>query len=105
MARDVTPLTGVIAPNLTFFNPDLTIATDPTVAHARRLLDQGCVGLAPFGTTGEALSVGVDERIATLKALISGGIDPKRLIPGTGLTALADTARLSRACLEAGAAG
>ena len=99
------PISGVIAPNLTFFNDDLSIATDLYVAHAKRLLENGCAGLAPFGTTGEALSVGIDERIAALGALIDAGIDAKKLIPGTGLTALADTARLSTACLEAGCAG
>jgi len=99
------PITGVIAPNLTFFNDDLSIATDLYVAHAKRLLESGCAALAPFGTTGEALSVGIDERIAAIKALVEADIDPKQLVPGTGLTSLPDTARLSRACLDAGCAG
>lgn len=99
------PITGVIAPNLTFFNDDLSIATDLYVAHAKRLLESGCAGLAPFGTTGEALSVGIDERITAINALVDAGIDPKKLVPGTGLTSLADTARLSTACLDAGCAG
>lgn len=99
------PITGVIAPNLTFFNDDLSIATELYVAHAKRLLAAGCAGLAPFGTTGEALSVGIDERITAIRALIDAGIDAAKLIPGTGLTALTDTARLSTACLEAGCAG
>jgi len=58
--------------------------------------------LAPFGTTGEALSVGIDERIAAIQGLIDGGIDPAKMIPGTGLSNIADTARLSRACLDMG---
>lgn len=93
---------GVIAPILTPFNDDLSVATDLFVAHAHWLLGQGCAGLAPFGTTGEALSVGIDERIAAVRALVDGGIAPQRLIPGTGLSNVADTARLSRACLEMG---
>lgn len=93
---------GVIAPLLTPFNDDLTIATDLYVSLAYRLLDEGCAAFAPFGTTGEALSVGIDERIAAIAALIDGGIDPSLLIPGTGLTDVADTARLSRACLDLG---
>ncbi|QIE55742.1 dihydrodipicolinate synthase family protein [Pikeienuella piscinae] len=96
---------GVVAPNFTPFNDDLTIATDLYIGHALELLDQGCVALAPFGTTGEATSVGVDERIATLAALIAAGADPARLIPGTGLTSIADSARLTRACLGMGCAG
>jgi 4-hydroxy-tetrahydrodipicolinate synthase len=95
---------GVVAPILTPFNDDLTIATDLYVELARRLFDDGCAGLAPFGTTGEALSVGIDERIEAIDALINGGVDPARLIPGTGLSNVADTARLSRACLDRGCA-
>ena len=93
---------GVIAPLLTPFNEDYSVATDLYVAHARHLLDTGCVALAPFGTTGEALSVGIDERLAAIRALVDGGIDPGRMIPGTGLSNVADTARLSRGCLEMG---
>lgn len=95
---------GVIAPNLTPFRDDLSVDTDRYVAHAKSLLDDGCVGLAPFGTTGEALSVGMAERKDALQALVDGGIDPKRLIPGTGLTNLPDTIELTRHALELGCA-
>jgi len=95
---------GVIAPILTPFNDDRSIAIDLYVAHARWLFEQGCAGIAPFGTTGEALSVGIDERIDAIRALLDGGIDPACVIPGTGLTNVADTARLSRACLDMGCA-
>ena len=96
---------GVIAPILTPFNDDLSVAQDLYVAHAKWLFEQGCAGIAPFGTTGEALSVGIDERIAAIRALIDGGIDPARMIPGTGLSNVADTARLSRACLDMACTG
>lgn len=98
------PYRGVIAPNLTPFNDDLSIATDLYVAHGKALLDGPCVALAPFGTTGEALSVASDERIAAIKAMIDAGVDPKRLVPGTGLTNLPETVRLSQACLDMGCA-
>lgn len=93
---------GLLAPLLTPFDDDLHIATDLHVEHAKRVLAQGCAGLVPFGTTGEALSVGIDERIAAIKSLVDGGVDPAKMIPGTGLTDLTDTARLSRACLDLG---
>ena len=96
---------GVIAPILTPFNDDMSIAIDLYVEHARSLLQQGCAGITPFGTTGEALSVGIDERIAAIQALVDGGIEPGCLIPGTGLSNVADTARLSGACLEIGCNG
>jgi len=96
---------GLIAPILTPFNDDLSVAIDLYVEHATRLFDQGCAGIAPFGTTGEALSVGIDERIAAIGSLVDSGVDPAKMIPGTGLSNIADTARLSRACLDMGCAG
>ena len=64
-------LTGLICPNLTPFNNDLSIAMDLYIEHAKRMLDAGCSALAPFGTTGEALSVGMDERMEVLEASIA----------------------------------
>ena len=100
-----SPIRGVLVPLLTPFNDDMTVAKELYVSHAERLLDQGCAGLVPFGTTGEALSVGIDERIDAITALVDAGIDPALMIPGTGLSNVADTARLSRACLDMGCAG
>jgi len=93
---------GLVAPILTPFNDDLSVATDLYVGHALDLIDKGCVALAPFGTTGEALSVGIEERVAALDALIAAGVDPKQLIPGTGLTNLPDTLRLTNHALDSG---
>jgi len=99
-------LKGLISPILTPFNKDLSIATDLYIDLAKRLLSEGgCAGLAPFGTTGEALSVGIEERITALDALINAGVDPKVMIPGTGLTNLVDTARLTRHAVERGCLG
>ena len=98
------PIRGVLVPLLTPFNDDMTVAIDLYIEHARRLLDRGCAGLVPFGTTGEAVSVGIDERIAAIKALVDAGLDPALMIPGTGLSNVADSARLSRACLDMGCA-
>lgn len=96
---------GVIAPNLTPFRADLSVDRDTFVAHALHLLSHGCAGLAPFGTTGEALSVGMEERMELLEALVAAGADPARLIVGTGLTSLPDTALLTRHAVNLGAAG
>jgi len=102
---ELQPLRGVIAPTLTPFNDDLSIAEDLYISHAKRCLADGCVGLAPFGTTSEALSVGMDERMDMLEKLVAAGIAPAKLIPGTGLTSLPDTIRLARHAVELGCAG
>lgn len=101
----MTVLKGVIAPNLTPFEDDLSIAEGLYLDHAEWLLAEGCVGLAPFGTTGEALSLGMDERMRMLEAMVRRGIDPAKLVPGTGLTSLPDTVALTRHAVDQGCAG
>jgi 4-hydroxy-tetrahydrodipicolinate synthase len=98
-------LCGILAPNLTPFDGDGRIAEDLYVAHARHLLDAGCAGLVPFGTTGEAASVGMEERMQMLDRLVASGVPASRLMPGTGLTSLPDTVRLTRHAVEVGCAG
>ncbi len=99
-------LKGLISPVLTPFNNDLSVATDLYVDFAKQLLATGgCSGLAPFGTTGEALSVSIRERMESLDALVAAGIDPKLMMPGTGLTNLEDTATLTRHAAEHGCYG
>ena len=73
--------------------------------HCAGLLEAGCDGIALFGTTGEGPSFAVDERIAVLDDLLARGLDPARLIVGTGCAALPDTIRLTRHAAAAGCAG
>ena len=96
---------GLISPILSPFNDDLSFNEDLYVSLAKDLLEKGCSGLAPFGTTGEALSISFNERISALEALVDSGIDPSNLIPGTGLCNLYDTVELSKHALEVGCAG
>lgn len=96
---------GVIAPVLTPFGEDGDPDAARFLAHANWLLGDGCTGLAPFGTTGEANSLGLEERMRLLDALVEGGIDPGLLMPGTGTCALADTVALTRHAVQAGCGG
>ncbi len=94
---------GVIAPLLTPFTPDGAPDRDAFTAFASNLLDDGCTGLAPFGTTSEANSLTLDERRHLLEALIdSAGIAPGRLMPGTGHCALGDAVTLTRHAADLG---
>lgn len=96
---------GVIAPILTPFEADGSVARDLWVTHARWVLDEGAHYLSPFGTTGEALSLSMKERMQALEWLIEAGIPADRMMPGTGLTALPETAELSRHAVGLGCAG
>jgi 4-hydroxy-tetrahydrodipicolinate synthase len=101
----VVGLKGVLAAVLTPMDEDLNPDHQAFAAHCHRLLAAGCHGLSVFGTTGEANSLSVDERLAALEALVESGVPVEKLLPGTGSCALTDTVRLSRAALESGAAG
>lgn len=93
---------GVFCAALTPMDAELAPDHAAFVAHAKRLLDQGCDGIAMLGTTGEANSFTVAERQALLEATITGGIAPDRLLPGTGVVALPDTVALTRHALSLG---
>ncbi len=96
---------GLIAPILSPFNDDLSFNKEMFVSLAHNLLEKGCSGLAPFGTTGEALSVGNFERMNSLEELVKSGIDPQKLIPGTGLCNLIDTVELTKHAIDLGCLG
>ena len=74
---------GVLAPVVTPFKDDLSPDTERFIAHCKWLLSQNC-GLAVFGTNSEANSLAVEERAMLLEELVAAGIDPSRMMPGTG---------------------
>src|SRR3954470_19573264 len=96
---------GVIAPILTPFENDGSIARDLWTSHAKWVLEQGAHYLSPFGTTGEALSVSLGERMQGLEWLGEAGISPSRLMPGTGVIALPETIELTAHAVRLGCAG
>lgn len=96
---------GLFVPVLTPFRDDLSADPCRFADHSRWLLDRGASGLAVFGTTSEANSLAVHEKIDLLYGLIDAGIDPGCLMPGTGACALTDTIRLTTAAVETNCAG
>jgi 4-hydroxy-tetrahydrodipicolinate synthase len=96
---------GVNAAVVTAMNADLSIDLDRMAAHCRWLLANGCDGLAVLGTTGEANSLGIQERIELLEGLIARGIPAAKMLPGTGTTALTDTVLLTKKAESLGCRG
>ena len=102
MAQD--RIKGVLSPVVTPFNDDLSPDAERFSRHCKWLVSQR-VGLAVFGTNSEANSLSANERIALLDALVNAGVDPKRMMPGTGCCALSDSVRLSEHAVKLGVAG
>ena len=70
--------------------------------HGLWLLEQGCDGLVPFGTTGEGPSFSGAERIAAAEALLRAGVPAARIGLGTGCPAIPDTVAMTREALSLG---
>ena len=104
MHVDSGHLRGVFSPVVTPFKADLSPDAERLVRHCRWLLSND-VGLAVFGTNSEANSMSVDEKIELLSFLVDTGIDPFRMMPGTGCSALTDSVRLTAHATGLGVAG
>jgi 4-hydroxy-tetrahydrodipicolinate synthase len=96
---------GVNAAVLTAFHADLSIDLNRMAAHSKWLLANGCNGLGILGTTGEANSLGISERIAVMEGMVERGIPAATLLPGCGTTAIPDTVLLTRRAEELGVRG
>lgn len=92
---EMAAIKGIVAPILTPFEDDGRIAMALWIDHARWLLDHGAHYIAPFGTTGEALLLSVNDRKRALEGLVNAGIPPRCLTPGTGVVSLEETVDLT----------
>ena len=97
-------MSGVLAPVVTPFASDLTPDAERFLKHCRWLQDQNC-GLAVFGTNSEANSLSVGERTRLLDMLIEQGVNPKRMMPGTGCCSIVDSVTLTKHALAHGVGG
>jgi 4-hydroxy-tetrahydrodipicolinate synthase len=96
---------GVNAAVLTPVRDNLSPDLDRMATHCRWLLANGCNGLGILGTTGEANSLGVAQRVEIMEGLAERGIAPATLMPGTGTPALADTVFLTQRAQALGCKG
>ena len=95
---------GVLTPVVTPFDETLAPDANRLTAQCRWLLSQD-VGLAIFGTNSEANSLSTGEKIGLLEHLVDSGVDPARMMPGTGCCALTDSVELTRRAVELGCGG
>ena len=86
---------GIYAAGMSIFNEDLSLSILKTINHAETIIDQGCHGVAIFGSTGQAQLISVSEKINLLNQLSKSKYKDKYLI-GTGLNSLSETINLIR---------
>jgi 4-hydroxy-tetrahydrodipicolinate synthase len=93
VAAIATPITAALAPD-----------QDRFVALARKLLDGGCDGLNVLGTTGEATSFTVEQRMGVMSAAAKN-LPLNRMMVGTGAAAVGDAVKLAQHAAGLGFAG
>jgi 4-hydroxy-tetrahydrodipicolinate synthase len=97
--------TGVLPAVLTPLKADLTPDDALLSEYCKWLLANGASGLAILGTTGEANSFSLKERIRIIEGVVEAGVPAATLMPGTGSCSLTDAVELTRVAVEAGAGG
>lgn len=102
---DAPGLPGIWPALMTPLDAALAIDHRRFTAHAGALLEAGCAGVTPFGTTGEGPSFSVAERREAVDALIAGGVPASRILVSVSCAAVPDTVALVRHAQDVGAWG
>ena len=86
----MSKIKGIYAATLSILNEDLSLNIKKTTLHAEKIMNQGCHGVAFFGSTGQAQLIPVSEKINLLNS-ISTHKNKDNFIIGTGLNSLVET--------------
>ena len=94
---------GMIAATLTPFAGDGALDLGMVREHVAFLAEGGLDGIAPAGTTGEALYLSEDERRDLVRAAVEGANGRLRVIAGIWALELDEIERLAKSAADAGA--
>ena len=92
---------GIYAASMSVLNDNLTLNITKTIKHAERLINDGCHGVAIFGSTGQAQLITVSEKIKLLNDL-SKSKHKEKFIVGTGFNSLGETINLMKVASSLG---
>ena len=95
----MTQIKGIYAAGMSILDKNLSLNIKETIQHAEKLIDQGCHGVAIFGSTGQAQLISVSEKINLLNYLSQSRYKDKYLI-GTGFNSLSETINLMKVALS-----
>lgn len=98
-------LRGVIAATATPVHRDYSPDIARLLPHLRHLLENGCDAINLLGTTGEANSFSLAQRLQVMAAVKEAGLPMERFMVGTGVCSLEETAQLTQAAVDLGFAG
>ena len=95
------PLNGVYTASLTPLKSSYEPNLPALVSHVQWLLESGSDGVALLGSTGEANSLTIEQRLAIIE-ISAKKLPTDRLIMGTGSCSLKDAVHLTKASIDAG---
>ena len=97
----MSKIKGIYAAGMTVLNTDLSLNIDKTILHSEKIIDQGCHGVAIFGSTGQAQLLPISEKIDLLNKLSLSNYKKNFLI-GTGLNSLGEIINMMKIALSLG---
>ena len=92
---------GIIAASVSIFNEDLTLNADSSIQHAEKLIEQGCHGVAIFGSTGQAQLISSKEKRELIGKLENNKYKDNFII-GTGSNSLKENIDLMKCSVDCG---
>ena len=95
----MSKIKGIYAAGMSVLNDDLSLNIEKTISHSEKIIEQGCHGVAIFGSTGQAQLISVIEKIDLLNKL-SLSKYKENFIVGTGLNSLTETINLMKVALS-----
>src|SRR5210317_708669 len=95
----MSKIKGIYAATMSILNDNLSLNVAKTIKHSEQLINDGCHGVAIFGSTGQAQLISVSEKIELLNKLSSSKYKEKFII-GTGLNSLTETINLMKVSIS-----
>ena len=89
----MSKIKGIYAASVSILKDNLSLDIEKTIKHIENLIDEGCHGVAVFGSTGQAQLIPISEKIELLNNLAASKYRANYII-GTGLNSLGETINL-----------
>lgn len=91
-----------IVASITPFTTNGRMDLDGLWSHCSNLIDQGADDVLLQGTTGEATSLSLQERLKMIRSIPQATLRPDQFLMGIGLPSVGDSSMLAKAALEVG---
>ena len=102
----MSDLSGVIAAAATPVEAEGSINQQRLIEHCKWLLEAGgCDAVNLLGTTGEATSFSLQQRLEAMSHISESGLPMSQFMVGTGAAAIGDALALTKAADDLGFAG